>query len=47
MTLPIRRKFQSIEVSRFDPLLVEKILIRVQEIREQIEELRNNRPWDK
>jgi hypothetical protein len=47
MTLPIRRKFQSIEVPRFDPLLVEKILIRVQEIREQIEELRNNRPWDK
>lgn len=47
MTLPIRRKLQSIQVPRFDPLLVEKILIRVQEIREQIEELRNNRPWDK
>lgn len=47
MALPIRRKFQPIQVPRFDPLLVEKILIRVQEIRKQIEELRNNRPWDK
>jgi hypothetical protein len=47
MTLPIRRKFQSIQVPRFDPRLGIEIMQRVAEIKERIEELRNNRPWDK
>jgi len=34
-------------VVRFDPRLGIEIMQRVAEIKERIEELRNNRPWDK
>jgi len=34
-------------VVRYDPRLGIEIMQRVAEIKERIEELRNNRPWDK
>jgi hypothetical protein len=44
--MPIRRKSPVNQVPRFNPRLAEEILIRAEEIRERIEILRNNRPWE-
>ena len=45
--MPIRRKYQPIQVPRYDPRLAEEILRRVEEIKQRIEEIRANRPWEK
>jgi len=44
--MPIRRN-PHYQVPRYNPRLAEEILRRVEDIKQRIEEIRANRPWEK